>query len=124
MSLSKAIKTLMRLTLFCCLILLISCEKNENNYLHFNVTVIGQGLDCGDLFLITVNNNLEELYKITGQEGWQTCYAYDLAEKYKVNGKTLLVKLRATRDDEYFACTDMGPAYPWVTVVEAEEIFK
>ena len=124
MSFSEKLKTLIKLTIFCSLILSLGCDKEENNNIQFNVTVIGQGLDCGDLFLITVNNNLEELYKITGQEGWQTCYAYDLAEKYKVNGKTLLVKLRATRDDEYFACTDMGPAYPWVTVVEAEEISK
>jgi len=100
------------------MILVTSCEDEDVEVSRFNVTVIGKGIDCGDLFLIEVNDNPEALYRITGQEVWQTCYAYGLGEEYKVKGKKLLIELRAPRKRELFACTTLGPGYPWVTVVE------
>jgi hypothetical protein len=119
---------LTRFTLLGITLLAASCqdadnlEDDEYNTSHFNVTVFGQGLDCGDLFLIDVNNNIEELFKITNQEGWARCYAYGLAEEYKVPGLNLLVELRAPTNDEFRPCTAMGPGYPWVTVVEVIKI--
>ena len=98
------------------------CEKEEINSTEFHVVVKGQGMDCGDLFVIEFSDHLDKLYHLTGQEGWQMCYAYALEEKFKVKGKELLVKIRKTANDELYACTCMGPGYPWVTIVSAKEI--
>ena len=117
----QSLKTALKITLLSTIILIVSCEHEEREFSQFNVTVEGKGVDCGDLYLIKVNDNLEELYRITGQEGWQTCYAYGLAEEYKVEGRKLLVELRAPRKSELFACTTLGPGYPWVTVVEVTD---
>ncbi|MCF8231433.1 MAG: hypothetical protein K9J27_04520 [Bacteroidales bacterium] len=118
MKLPLTLITVLNFSLFTAIILLAGCEHEETEFSQFNVTVEGKGVDCGDLYLIKVNNNLEGLYRITGRESWQTCYAYGLAEKYKVEGKKLLVELRAPRKSELYACTTLGPGYPWVTVVE------
>ncbi len=104
------------------LFLVISCEKEEINSDEFHVLVKGQGMDCGDLFVIEFSDQLDKLYQVTGQEGWQICYAYGLEEKFKVRGKELLVKIRKPANDELYACTCWGPGYPWVTIVSAIEI--
>jgi len=117
----QSLKFTLKITLLSTIILIVSCEHDETAFSQFNVTVEGKGVDCGDLYLIKVNDNLEKLYRLTGREGWQTCYAYGLAEEYKVEGKKLLVELRAPRKSELFACTTLGPGYPWVTVVEVTD---
>ncbi len=98
------------------------CEKEEINSTEFHVVVKGQGMDCGDLFVIEFSDHLDKLHQLTGQEGWQMCYAYALEEKFKVKGKELLVKIRKTANDELYACTCMGSGFPWVTIVSAKEI--
>ena len=122
MILTRKLKIFLNFSLFVAIILLAGCEHEHIELSQFNVTVEGKGVDCGDLYLIRVNDNLEELYRITGREGWQTCYAYGLAEEYKVEGKKLLVELRAPRKSELFACTTLGPGYPWVTVVKVTNV--
>lgn len=104
------------------ILLLAGCEKDETVYTEFHITVSGQGIDCGDLYLIDFHDNLEELYQITGNESWQRCYAYDLDEVFKVQGKELIVKIRKSSEDELFACTTLGPGYPWVKIISAEEV--
>ena len=98
------------------------CEKEETNLIEFHVIVKGKGMDCGDLFVIEFSDHFDELYQVTGREGWQMCYAYGLEEKFKVQGKELLVKIRKPKKDELRFCTCMGPGYPWVTIVSAKEI--
>ena len=49
------------------LIMLFGCEKEETNYIEFSVIVKGQGMDCGDLFLLGFLDHIDKLYKITGR---------------------------------------------------------
>ena len=103
------------------LVLSFGCEKEETNYIEFHAIVYGKGMDCGDLFVLDFLDNNDKLYLITGEDGWKKCYAYNLKEKFKVTGKELLVKIRKPTKDESFPCTCMGFAYPWVTIVGAQE---
>lgn len=106
------------------LVISFGCKKEETNYIEFHVFVYGKGIDCGDLFLLNFLDNIDELYQITAQEGWQTCYAYSLKEEFKVQGKELLVKIRKPTKDELFPCTHLEPGYPWVTIVSAQEFIN
>ena len=118
------IKLFIGVSLITMLVISFGCEKEELDYIEFHVIVYGKGIDCGDLFLLEFSNNIDELYQITGLEGWQICYANDLEEKFKVQGKKLLVKIRKPTKDELFACTCLGPGYPWVTIVSAQEFIN
>lgn len=117
-------KTTFKIIFLCGIIGLTAfgCEKEEINPIEFHVIVRGQGMDCGDLFLLEFSDHIDKLYQVTGREGWVICCAYDLEEKFKVQGKKLLVKIRKPTNDELHFCTCMGPGYPWVTIVSAKEI--
>lgn len=117
-------KLFIGISLITILVMSFGCEKEELDYVEFRVIVYGKGIDCGDLFLLDFLDNIDVLYQITVQEGWQTCYAYNLKEEFKVQGKELLVKIRKPTKDELFACTCLGLGYPWVTIVSAKEFIN
>ena len=101
--------------------LCISCDKNEEIYTGiFEVTSAGIGIDCG-LMLIDFNqSDLDRLEKITNSNGTRY-FAYNLKKNnYNEKGQILIVKVRKALDSELFACTTLGPGYPWVTVLEAK----
>ena len=68
-------KTVTKILFLCGIVLWIAfgCEKEETNLIEFHVIVKGKGMDCGDLFVIEFSDHFDELYQVTGQEGWQMC---------------------------------------------------
>lgn len=105
-------------------VLFISCDKNENEVAMdtFDVTAAGIGVDC-KLVLIDFNeSDQDRIKKITNANGLRY-QAYNLNKnKFSNGGLNLRVKVRKTFDSELFACTTLGPGYPWVTVLKAEMI--
>ena len=84
---------------------LISCENDKDSEgttdFQCEATVVGQGMDCGETFMITLTSSIDP----DMEEG--TYYADHLNSglKIQLNG-------RAPNADETYACTTMGPGYP------------
>jgi len=103
------------------LLIAVACEKNStepdrDTTNHFEVKVIGEGLDCGNTYLIEFQDKLEEMYQIVGSEYWNTCYADSLPEEFKQENLVIFVKIRKPNQDEIYPCTRLGPTYPHVIV--------
>ena len=67
-------------------LLLFSCDSNdleaeEAIVFQFEATVIGQGLDCGDVYLVDLKNNTGDPAITDGRY-----YANHLSLDYKLNG--------------------------------------
>jgi len=103
-------------------VLCISCDKTEEEITTdtFEVTTAGIGIDCKLVLIDFKEGDLDRVEKITNSN-WLRYHAYNLdKEEFGEEGKTLTVKVRKTFDSELFACTTLGPGYPWVTVLESE----
>jgi hypothetical protein len=106
----------------------ISAIKNNVGHYEYNLekkdeygnaTVLGRGLDCGDIFLIRFDADVQDLpFSIMLTSN--TYYAINLPEEYKIEGIRVSVQFRLPKDDEFIACTAMGPAYPAVFIVSAK----
>jgi hypothetical protein len=88
--------------------------ENENNIseeFHYEATVLRQGMDCGETYLISLksivtNSDIED----------GTYYADQLDSDFKVQGLKIYLNCRKPNASEFYACTDMGPSYPHVIV--------
>jgi len=102
-----------------CGIVLTSCSKvatkDGNVNVYFKATVLGQGLDCGNTFLIQFDKEVTDI-----PIGWwnNVYYADNLPEEYKIKEKRIEVQFRPLKDDEKYICTHMGPGYPHVYIVK------
>ncbi|MBJ7879717.1 hypothetical protein [Gelidibacter salicanalis] len=98
-------------------LIIISCSKDDMNDEFYDATVLGKGLDCGNLFLIKFNRelpgfpvyDLENIY-----------YENNLPDTFKIEGKKIKVKVRAPKNDEAVACTTLGTGYPHVYIIEVK----
>ena len=104
------------------IITLFSCDKEELEKAEtFEVAVVGEGMDCKLTLIEFKEKDLPKIQDLTGTE-WKIFHAYNLDNKFNEIGQSLKVKIRKTSDDELFPCTMLGPTYPWVTILDAEEI--
>lgn len=99
----------------------LSCERGINPKVDdvFEVTVAGEGVDCGLILIDFQEKDKDRIEKITGRTGWLRYFAFNLDEEFNQEGQVLIVTVRKTRDDELYACTTQGPGYPWVTILKA-----
>ena len=99
--------------------LLISCsEESTTNYEdQTNATVLGKGTNCGDLFLIEIDDPDTRFPEtIFGK----IFYANNLPENLKIEGKRIYVKSREPEDGEFMVCTSWGPAYSHIIITKSE----
>ena len=105
-----------------CLFGLFSCKKDNDPQINntFKVTSAGMGIDCG---LILIDFNVQDknrIENITNNTNGLRYFAFNLDKKFEQVGHILIVTLRKTKNDELYACTTQGPAYPWVTIMTSE----
>lgn len=103
-------------------VLIFSCDRNEDEITTdtFDVTTAGIGIDCKLILIDFKESDQERIKKITNANGLRY-QAYNLDKNnFSNEGLILKVKVRKTFDSELFACTTLGPGYPWVTVLNAE----
>jgi hypothetical protein len=100
-----------------------SCNEENTHEVNniFQITVAGKGDDCGLLLIDFDQIDKIRIEEITQTSGWLRFFALNLNEEYNQVGKELKIKVRRTKDEEFYACTTLGPAYPWVTVLCVEE---
>jgi len=97
----------------------ISCNKNEKetNEKSFNATVIGKGLDCGNSFLIKLNDDISGLQENAFDN---TFYEINLPDEFKIEGKKIYVEFREPEKGELMVCTTMGSGYPQIYIMKVE----
>jgi hypothetical protein len=98
-------------------IIFISCNEEKEETISYNATVIGEGLDCGETFLIKFNDNLEGL---VDNDFENVFYAINLHNEYKIENLQIEVYFRQPEVDELLICTTLGPAYPQIFIIEAQ----
>lgn len=103
-------------------VLIFSCVKNEDEITTdtFDVTTAGIGIDCKLILIDFKESDQYRIKKVTNANGLRY-QSYNLDKNsFSNEGLILKVKVRKTFDSELFACTTLGPGYPWVTVLKAE----
>jgi hypothetical protein len=107
-------KKIFYIMLAACFTLLNSCEEDESimdpGY-NYEATVLGEGMDCGHIFLIELKN-----INRRGELKDAVYYAGGLTDEYKIPGLEMLLNCRLPGTEEIYPCTAMGPAYPFVIV--------
>lgn len=103
------------------ILVLCSCSANDVDPLsnEFQVTIAGIGIDCKLALIDFLDEDSVRINNLTGST-WLRYQALDLDSTLNEIGSTLNIIVRPTQNDEYFACTTLGPGYPWVTILNAE----
>ena len=102
---------------------IIISQKGNSSSVFFsaNATVLGRGLDCGDIYLIQFNEDTQGLpYPFDFFNG--IYYAMNLPQRYKIQGKTINVTFRQLYETETVVCTTMGPGFPFIYIVRVNSI--
>lgn len=101
--------------------LLFSCEKAGEELLAnaFKVTVAGTGIDCKLPLVDFLTKDSGRINNLTGLKGLRY-QVFNLDSTFNETGLALTIIARPTSDDEHFACTTLGPGYPWITILHAE----
>jgi hypothetical protein len=77
-------------------------------------------VSCG-LPLVEFYEGADKVKKITGSDA-EFFVAHNLDQLLAVEGKEYKVAVRETENDELGPCLAIGIAYPWVTILMAEEV--
>lgn len=95
--------------------LLLSCENDKEINYQYEATILGQGIDCGETYLI-------DLTRVSGDTEFTdgTYYADNLLSEFKVSGLKIQLNCRGLNADEIYACTHLGPYYPHVFVINSK----
>lgn len=101
-----------------------ACKKEDKNteVEYFQVEVLGQGLDCGELFLVRFEpGNEEDINRYLEQTNayFPVFYAVGLPEEFKQDGLVLEITFRECSGDDIPGCTDWGPGYGIVCIESA-----
>jgi hypothetical protein len=96
-------------------LVLTTCEKDRTEY-DFEAIVLYRGLDCGDTWVIGLTN-------LNGDPeiSESNYYADNLPEEFKIEGLEIKLDCRLPENDEYYACTTLGPAFPHIVVTGCEK---
>lgn len=99
------------------------CEKDsQEKDDFFHVEVLGQGPDCGSLYLVKFFDDDEKVNKVTDHINvfFPVYYAQNLKEEHKVSGLKLRITLGSPEKIEAVACTCLGPAYGHIYIENSE----
>ena len=100
-------------------ILLVGCSKKEesnimvNNTFTPNAIVLGRGGDCGNSYLIKLNNNISG---IPPNSTNNVFYEVNLPNQFKLVNLPVNVTFRLPTNSEKMVCTTMGPYYPEIFI--------
>lgn len=89
-------------------------DQSQIDNFAFEAIVLGQGIDCGDIYTISLksleaNSDFED----------GTYYALNLESEFKEQGLKILLNCRPPNNDEMIACTTQGPSYPHIVVLNS-----
>lgn len=95
--------------------------KKTTDY-YFEAQVIGRNFDC-NLYDIEILSHKDSVVKLITypNKGIGTYTALNLPEELKRSGLKISLHLRNVLPEESYPCTSVGPAYPWIYVLEAKE---
>ena len=101
-------------------LLLLGCDNGElepekNVTFQFEGTVIGQGLDCGAVYLVDLINISGNAEITDGRY-----YADNLPSEHKIKGLEIELNCRLPNTNEMYPCTTMGPTYPHIYILEVQ----
>ena len=99
---------------------MVACHSTAtiDTQLTLQATVEGVGGDC-HLPLLDFGTRQKDVDQLIGQpNSYQLYYAVDLPESFQVAKTNLLVIIQ--KSTKSVACTTMGPAYQFVSIVNAE----
>jgi len=93
----------------------ISCKNDDDNStIFFDAIVLGKGIDCGNSYLLKFSQNVEDLSTLDN-----TYYELNLPIEFKIEGKEISVEVRKLQENEFFACTTLGPGYNAIFIISA-----
>jgi len=94
-----------------------ACEEDEPTTPdYYNATVLKQGTDCGEAFLIQFESGQIGLPE---NDFDRTFYEINLDTMLRKDGQKLKIKFRDPTDGEHMICTTMGPGFPQIFVLDA-----
>jgi hypothetical protein len=94
-----------------------SCTDKEENEVSHNAEIIGEGMDCGDSYLIKFEVDVSGLPNNSFDN---TFYEIGLPEEFKTPGKKVQVEFREPTPEERMFCTTQGPSYPQIVILSVE----
>lgn len=101
---------------------LLSCaEENEIKATReFEIEIVDRVPFCPLTIIQFQPDDAKELQEITGQAGELKCQTHNLPDGFDQPGQKLIVTIRKTTPEEYFACITLGPSYPYslVTIID------
>ena len=98
-------------------LLVFSCSDKEETEASHNAEIIGEGMDCGDYYLIKFEEDVADLPNNSFDN---TFYEIGLPEEFKTPGKKVQVEFREPTPEERMICTTQGPSYPQIVIVSVE----
>ena len=111
-------KSLLGIIILTILVTFNSCERTEGY--PFEAKVLGRNSDCG-LFAIKFSENLTQVQEIAGTSILDDVYiAKNLPLELQTEGLSIVLNIRKIQNSELTACTDRGPSYPWIYVLNAK----
>ncbi|MGB3151425.1 MAG: hypothetical protein WBB27_12260 [Maribacter sp.] len=98
-----------------------SCSKTDIDIKFANVTVLQRGIDCGNQFLI----ELDESPTGIANPFSNIFYEVNLPEEHKEQGLRLEIRFREANSNDYqFPCTTLGLGYPFIYLISSKELEK
>ena len=91
------------------------CEKENIPEFQFEATVLHKGMDCGETYLISLNNLSGDSTIING-----VYYAENLPSDMLAVGLEIYLNCRYPIENELSLCTTYGPGYPHIFVINAK----
>jgi len=101
----------------------LGCEKEgQEEDEIFHVEVLGEGPDCGSLYLVKFFDDEEKVVGVTLNTNVFSplYYAQNLKDEHKVSGLKLRITLGNQEKIESVACTSWGPAYDHIYIEDSE----
>jgi len=91
-------------------------KLNEENKIYNNTVIVQQvGPDCGNSYLLSLNEENKTLLR-------KTVYELNLPESLKAKGLKVSIKWRKAKASEMMKCTTEGPGYDQIYIIEAEKV--
>jgi hypothetical protein len=102
--------------------ILTSCKKDSSTPENqFEAKVLGRNEDCG-LYAIQFTSNIQKANEIAGTLFTEYVFiANNLPKDLQVDGLPIILHIRRIQASELGACTDRGPSYPWIYVLDANK---
>lgn len=100
----------------------VEAPPKKTTDFYFEAQVIGRNFDC-NLYDIEILSHKDSVVNLItyASKGNNTYTSVNLPTELKKSGLKISLHLRNVLPEESFPCTAMGPAYPWIYVLEAKE---